>query len=152
MGELPPTFLSSALLILFPMQLTGKQRHFCGECLLDLNGNAACNRAGYRTTRETALVCQKKTGKTRCGGDMRSIRLGKSCRIKITAGKLHRELFCHAFSDVRKLFDSYGEWYRLWSPMMMPPRMFGNVMVPYKGNVETLPVYTGINCMKKRNA
>ena len=40
---------------------------------------------------------------------MRSIRLGKSCRIKITAGKSLRELSCCAFSDIRKLFVSDGE-------------------------------------------
>ena len=29
--------------------------------------------------------------------------------VKFTAGKLFRELYCHAFSDVIKLYDSDGE-------------------------------------------
>ena len=110
LGKNPPTPPIPAVPILPRMALTQKQKKFCEEYLVDLNGTAAYIRAGYSPKRLAASThASRLLRKPGVVEYIRTLRREQSGRTKITADRVLRELACMAFSDVRRLHDSSGE-------------------------------------------
>lgn len=89
------------------VSLTERQRVFCEEYLVDLNGYAAAVRAGYsqKTARQMAV---QNLGHPAVVEYLQKLTKERSERTQITADRVITEVARLAFSDVRKLFDERG--------------------------------------------
>lgn len=87
------------------MKLTEKQKRFCEEYLIDLNGTQAYIRTGYSAKKEcTARVeSSKLLTKPNIKAYISELRESQSERTQITADKVLAELAAIAFSDRTEL-------------------------------------------------
>lgn len=87
------------------MKLTEKQKRFCEEYLIDLNGTQAYIRTGYSAKKEcTARVeSSKLLTKPNIQAYISELRESQSERTQITADKVLAELAAIAFSDRTEL-------------------------------------------------
>ncbi len=88
--------------------LTDRQRVFCEEYLVDLNGYAAAVRAGYsqKTARQMASQNLEHPAVT---AYLAQLMKERSERTQITADRVITEVARLGFSDLRKLFGKNGE-------------------------------------------
>lgn len=89
------------------MKLTGRQRKFVEEYLVDMNATAAAVRAGYspRTAKQMAHENLTKPDLRRVVDEALAVR---AKRNEVKADHVVRELAMIAFSDIRELFDDKG--------------------------------------------
>lgn len=87
--------------------LTERQRVFCEEYLVDLNGQAAAVRAGYskKTARQMASQNLEHPAVIEY---LNKLKTERSQRTQVTADRVITELARLGFSDVRKAFDESG--------------------------------------------
>lgn len=90
-----------------PDGLNDKQRLFCAEYLVDLNGTAAGIRAGY-SERTARSIAQELLTKPEVIAKVKTLMDERSQRTQITADRVITEVAHLAFSDLRKLFDARG--------------------------------------------
>lgn len=84
------------------MKLTEKQKRFCEEYLIDLNGTQAAIRAGY-SEKTAARIAIELLNKTHVAIYLSKLREKQSERTEITADKVLAELAAIAFSDRTEL-------------------------------------------------
>ncbi len=87
--------------------LTDRQRAFCEEYLIDLNGKAAAVRAGY-SEKTARVIAQDNLGKPAIVAYLQTLMQARAERTQITADRVITEVARLGFSDVRKLFDANG--------------------------------------------
>ena len=89
------------------MALSEKQKRFCEEYLIDLNGTQAATRAGYsaKTANEQAA---RLLAKVSVQAYVQSLQKKVSTKLEITRERILNELARIAFSDVRVYFDEEG--------------------------------------------
>lgn len=84
------------------MKLTEKQKRFCEEYLIDLNGAQAAIRAGY-SKKTAARIAIELLNKTHVAIYLSKLREKQSERTEITADKVLAELAAIAFTDHTEL-------------------------------------------------
>lgn len=87
--------------------LTDRQRVFCEEYLVDLNGSAAARRAGY-SPKIARTMAQQNLDNPAVLEYLTRLMNERSQRTQITADRVISETARLAFSDLRKLFDENG--------------------------------------------
>jgi len=91
-----------------PAKLTPKQKKFIDEYLIDLNATQAAIRAGY--SQKTAFsIGVENLRKPLIQAELQKAMKRRQERTEITADRVLKEYARIAFSDVRKLYDRYGE-------------------------------------------
>lgn len=97
--------------------LTAQQQRFCDEYLVDYNGTAAYQRAGYSAKpRSAAVESQKLLAKPAVQAYLRTKAQALAAKLEVTAEATLRELARVAFFDPRRAFNSdgslkpIGEW------------------------------------------
>jgi phage terminase small subunit len=96
-----------------PDGLNDKQRLFCAEYLVDLNGAAAARRAGY-SEKTARTIAQELLVKAEAIAVIQAMMDERAKRVQVTADAVITECAKLAFSDVRQLFDPQ-------SGEMLPP-------------------------------
>ena len=87
--------------------LTLKQKAFCEEYLIDMNGTQACIRAGYSKKSSDAQASRMlKNVKVKAFLDKEIQK--RSIRTGITADKVLQELAKIAFHDIRRMYNEDG--------------------------------------------
>jgi phage terminase small subunit len=114
--------------------LTERQRAFCEEYLIDLNGNAAAVRAGYspRTARQAAAQNMTRPEVT---AYLQQLLDERSKRTQITADRVITEVARLGFSDLRKLFKEDGA--------MLPVNEWPDDMAAAVASVEVEELFEG---------
>lgn len=90
-----------------PDGLNDKQRQFCAEYLIDLNGAAAARRAGY-SEKTARTIAQELLVKPECVAVIQSLMAERAQRTQVTADNVITELAKIGFADIRKLFAGDG--------------------------------------------
>jgi phage terminase small subunit len=87
--------------------LTDRQKAFCEEYLVDLNGTAAAKRAGY-SAKTSRVMAQQNLESPAVIAQLGMLMQARSERTQITADRTITEVARLGFSDLRKLFDAHG--------------------------------------------
>jgi phage terminase small subunit len=87
--------------------LTDRQRVFCDEYLVDLNGTAAAKRAGY-SAKTARVMAQQNLENPAVINQLAVLMKERSERTQVTADRVITEVARLGFSDLRKLFDDKG--------------------------------------------
>lgn len=98
-------------------RLTGKQRAFVNEYLIDLNAVAAAKRAGY-TGNSIAKAAWELIRKPIVAAAIEEQLAAREQRTRITADRVLAEYAKIAFADIGQIFDDKGE---LLAIANMPP-------------------------------
>ena len=88
-------------------RLTPKQKRFCEEYLVDLNGTQAAIRAGYSKNSANEIASQN-LAKLNIQIYVRELSEKRSKRTEITADNVLREIALLGFSDIRQIFTGSG--------------------------------------------
>ena len=91
--------------------LTDKQKRFCNEYLIDLNGSAAYLRAGYRS-KNPDVDCQKLLVKSSVKEYIQARQKVLQEKTEITQERVLQELAHIAFDDIRNYLEFYQGKYR----------------------------------------
>lgn len=90
-------------------QLTGKQRRFVDEYLIDLNASAAYKRAGYTAKGHAAeSAAARMLRNVEVQDAIQAAKEARSARTGIAADRTLLEVSRLAFSDIRKVFTANG--------------------------------------------
>lgn len=88
------------------MVLTAKQKRFCDEYLLDLNGSAAYTRAGYKGDAETA---RRNASRMLTNADVQTyvsrLQAERAQRTQITADRVLAEIARVAFANITDVIE-----------------------------------------------
>lgn len=87
--------------------LTDRQRVFCEEYLVDLNGTEAAKRAGY-SAKTARVMAQQNLEHPAVIEHLAVMMKERSERTQVTADRVITEVARLGFSDLRKLFDDHG--------------------------------------------
>jgi phage terminase small subunit len=89
------------------MAMNTKRKRFAQEYVVDLNGTAAAERAGYRSTRAKQTACDLLADPD-VQAYVQELREAQAKRCEITADMVLAEYAKLAFLDPRRFFDDYG--------------------------------------------
>lgn len=117
-----------------PTRLTEKQRLFCQEYLVDLNGSAAARRAGY-SEKGARIAAQDNLEREDIREYLNALIKERSERTQVTADRVIAESARLAFSDLRKLFDDNGA--------MLPVQQWPDEMAAAVASVEVDELFEG---------
>ncbi|MGD9599913.1 MAG: terminase small subunit [Steroidobacteraceae bacterium] len=84
--------------------LNDKQRAFCAEYIVDLNGTAAAKRAGY-SEKTARAIAQELLVRPQVVAKVQALMDERANRTQVTADRVITEVARLAFADLRKLFD-----------------------------------------------
>lgn len=87
--------------------LNDKQRQFCAEYIVDLNGSQAAIRAGY-STKTARSIAQELLVKPEAVAKVQALMDERARRTQVTADRVITEVARLGFADLRKLFDAKG--------------------------------------------
>lgn len=87
--------------------LTEKQRRFCLEYIVDLNGTQAAIRAGYVAKNAAHQAC-RLLAKEAVRAEIARLKAARSVRTEITADQVLRAMAQVAFGDIRGMFNHDG--------------------------------------------
>lgn len=87
--------------------LNDKQRLFCAEYIVDLNGSAAAIRAGY-SAKTARAIAQELLVKPEVVAKVQALMDERANRTQVTADRVITEVARLGFADLRKLFDEHG--------------------------------------------
>jgi phage terminase small subunit len=90
-----------------PEGLTERQRAFCEEYLIDMNGAGAARRAGY-SPKTARVIATQLLEKPIVQAHLAELMRERSERTQVTADRVITEVARLGFSDLRKLFDDHG--------------------------------------------
>ena len=89
------------------VELTAKQKRFCEEYLIDLNGAQAAIRAGYSETSAKQIAAENMT-KPYLRDHIQLLAEERSKRTEITSDNVLKEIAKLGFSDIRQIFTDDG--------------------------------------------
>lgn len=87
--------------------MTDRQRVFCDEYLVDLNGTEAAKRAGY-SAKTARVMAQQNLEHPAVIEHLSKLMKERAERTQLTADRVITEVARLGFSDLRKLFDDKG--------------------------------------------
>ena len=91
-----------------PVELTPKQKRFCEEYIIDLNGSQSAIRAGYSQATSRSIANELLT-KLDIQEYIQELMQERSKRTEITADKVLNELAHIAFDDIRNYLRFYTD-------------------------------------------
>lgn len=89
------------------MDLTGKQKRFCDEYLIDFNATQAAIRSGY-SVKTAYSIGDENLRKPEIQEYIKNKQQRVSNRLDISQERILKELASIAFSDVRQFYDESG--------------------------------------------
>lgn len=118
-----------------PDGLNDKQRAFCAEYIIDLNGTQAAIRAGY-SAKTARSIAQELLVKAEVVAKIQALMDERANRTQVTADRVILEASRIGFSDLRKAFDPV-------SGEMLPPNQWPDELAAAIASVEVEELMSG---------
>lgn len=114
--------------------LNDKQRQFCAEYIVDLNGTQAAIRAGY-SAKTARAIAQELLVKPEVVAKVQALMDERASRTQVTADRVITEVARLGFADLRKLFDDKGA--------LLPVDQWPDDIAPAVSSVEVDELFEG---------